>query len=69
MIGYLQHGQGYGPFRNSLRTERVNVMHEFGDRYQVWFEGRWRRVHIQVKRTYIVYRGAKITLQIEGTPV
>jgi hypothetical protein len=61
--GYLQHGKGTnGPFR----TERVGVKHEYADRWQAWFEGRWRRVHIQVGRLYIVYKGEKITIQIEG---
>lgn len=62
-IAYLQHGAGTaGPFR----TEAVRVKHEYLDRWLARFEGRWRRVHIQVKRTFIVYRGEKITIQIEG---
>lgn len=61
-IGYLQHGQQPGPFC----TERVRVKNEHGDRWLAWFEGRWRRVHIQVNRTFIVYRGEKIMIQIEG---
>jgi hypothetical protein len=61
--GYLQHGRGTaGPFR----TERVVVRNEFGDRWLARFEGRWRRVHIEVRRTYIVFSGEKITIQIEG---
>ena len=62
MIGYLQHGTAPGPFR----TEAVKLTHEGADRYKARFEGRWRRVHIRVKRTFIVYRGDKITIQIEG---
>lgn len=63
MDAYLQHGQGTaGPFR----TERVIVKNEYADRWLAYYEGRWRRVHIQVGRTYIVYRGEKITIQIEG---
>jgi hypothetical protein len=62
-IGYMQHGQGTdGPYR----TERVSVKHEYGDRWLAWYEGKWRRVHIQFKRLYIVYRGERITVQIEG---
>lgn len=62
-IAYLQHGKGTkGPFR----TERVTVKHEYADRWLAWFEGKWRRVHIQVNRTFIVFQGAKITIQIEG---
>ena len=60
--GYLQHGTQPGPFR----TERVPVRHEYADRYLVWFEGRWRRVHITMKRCYIVFQGQQITVQIEG---
>jgi hypothetical protein len=62
-IGYLQHGSGtQGPFR----TESVRVHHQYSDRWLAFFEGRWRRVHIQVGRTFIVYRGERITIQIEG---
>jgi hypothetical protein len=65
MKGYLQHNAGpsaAGPFR----TERVIVKNEYGDRWLAYFEGRWRRVHIQVRHVFIVYRGEKITIQIEG---
>lgn len=62
-IGYLHHGEGTnGPFR----TESVRVKNECLDRWLARFEGRWRRVHIQVRRSYIVYHGHKITIQIEG---
>ena len=62
-FGYLQHGTGTaGPFR----TERVTVRHDYADRWSVRFEGRWRRVHIQVNRTFIVFQGERITVQIEG---
>jgi hypothetical protein len=61
--GYLQHGEGTkGPFR----TETVRIHNEYGDRWLAYFEGRWRRVHIQLKRLYIVYNGEKINIQIEG---
>lgn len=62
LIGYLQHGTAPDP----CRTESVRVHHEYGDRYQAWFEGRWRRVYISVKRMFILYRGEGITIQIEG---
>lgn len=62
MIGYLQHGTAPGPFR----TESVPVRHLYADNYEAWFEGKWRMVHIQIKRTYIKYNGEKITIQIEG---
>lgn len=63
--GYLQHGTGAGPFR----TEAVPVKPDEYPHAGLWlarFEGKWRRVHVQVKRTYIVYRGEKITIQIDG---
>ena len=61
--GFLQHGEGTaGPFR----TERVRVRNQYADRWQAWFAGKWRRVHIQVNRTFIVYRGERITIQIDG---
>lgn len=61
-IGYLQHGQAPGPFR----TERVRIHHSHCDVWHAWYEGRYRLVHIQVKRTFIVYRGQRITIKIEG---
>ena len=60
--GYLQHGLGAGPFR----TERVSVKNEYADRWLAFYEGKWRRVYIQIKRLYIVFQGEKITLRIEG---
>ena len=62
-IGYLQHGTGTaGPFR----TESVRIRHTAPDIWHAWFEGRWRMVHVQLRRLFIVYRGEKITIQIEG---
>lgn len=59
---YLYHGHGTkGPFR----TE-VTIKHSHADNYYARFEGLWRKVHIQVNRTFIIYRGEKITIQIEG---
>ncbi len=60
--GYLQHGTMPGPFR----TERTVLKHQGADRYLAHYEGRWRKVHIQVGRTFIVYRGEKITILIDG---
>ena len=61
--GYLQHGHGTaGPFR----TESVPIRNEWGDRWQALFEGRWRRVHIRIGGLFIVYRGERIKIQIEG---
>jgi hypothetical protein len=62
-IGYLQHKAGpNGPFR----TQAVQVKNEHSDKWLAFYEGEWRRVHIQVKRLYIVYRRERITIQIEG---
>ena len=61
--GYLQHNQGG---TNSFRTEKVTIKNEYGDRWLAWFEGKWRRVHIQMKRCYIVFQGERVTIQIEG---
>lgn len=61
-IGYLQYGQAPGLFR----TERVRIRHSYADVWHAWYEGRYRLVHIQVKRTFIVYRGQRITIKIEG---
>ena len=60
--GYLQHGSGNGPFR----TERVRVKHEMPDIWSAWFEGRWYKVHANLSKTWIVYRGERITIQIAG---
>lgn len=62
-IGYLQHGSAENP---PMRTESVTVKHEYAGRWLAFYEGKWRRVHIQVKRCYIVYMGKKITIKIEG---
>jgi hypothetical protein len=60
--GYLQ----YGTAGQSMRTEQVHIKNEYADRWLALYEGKWRRVHIQVNRTYIVYQGARITIQIDG---
>lgn len=60
--GHLQFGTSPGPFF----TVRVPVKHEHADRYLALYEGRWRRIHIQVRRLYIVCDGERITIQVEG---
>ena len=60
--GYLLHGVAPGPFR----SERVTVRHTMPDIWHARFEGRWRLVHIQLKRCYIVYQGERITIAIAG---
>jgi hypothetical protein len=61
-FGYLQHGKAGEP----MRTEKVDIKNEYGDRWLAWYVDRWRRVYIQVNRLYIIYQGNKITIQIEG---
>jgi hypothetical protein len=63
--GYLQHGMVGTP----MRTERVRIKPEEGKPGDCWlafYEGRWRKVHVQVNGLYIVYRGHRITIKIEG---
>lgn len=63
MTGYLQHkASPVGPFR----TEAVIVRHDYADNYSARFEGKWRRIHVQLKRLYIVFQGERITIQVEG---
>jgi hypothetical protein len=63
---YLQHGKGTnGPFR----TEAVPAAergYPHPGQWVVRFEGRWRVVHQQVNRLFIVYRGERITVQLDG---
>jgi hypothetical protein len=64
-MGYLQHGTAPGP----MRTEAVPIKQDVwpnADKWLARFEGQWRRVHVQLARTFIVYQGEKITIQIEG---
>lgn len=61
--GYLQHGSGskHGPFS----TESVRIKNE-GPTCFARYEGRWRKVHMQVNRLFIVYQGERITITIHG---
>ena len=61
--GYLQHGHGAPGL---FRTERVTVKMRHPFDWFAHFEGKWRKVHTQVNRTYIVFQGERITIQIEG---
>lgn len=62
-VGYLQYGAGTdGPFC----TESVRIRHLFADKWEARFEGRWRKIHIRANRTYIVYQGEKIKIQVNG---
>lgn len=60
--GYLHHGKAGKP----MLTQKVPVKHEYADRWLALYESKWRRVHIQVKRLFIVCYGEKINIQIEG---
>lgn len=63
--GYLQHGSGQGPFR----TEEVLIKEAGWPKTGQWvarYEGKWRLVHVQARRTFIVYRGERITIIIKG---
>lgn len=65
MIGYLQHGEGDGPFLTEMVKVKKDVWPN-ADKWLVRYEGKWRRVHIRVNRTFIIYYGEKITVQIDG---
>jgi hypothetical protein len=58
-LGYLLMDDGKEP-------EVVKVKHHYLDNWSAWYDGKWRKVYIQVNRTYIVYNKNKITIHIEG---
>lgn len=64
-IGYLQHGHNHGPFMTQAVSVKQDVWPN-ADKWLALYESKWRRVHVQVNRLYIVYNGEKITIQIEG---
>jgi len=59
--GFLQHGDGHGPFR----TEKVQVKQKSADCWMAKFEGRWRRVHHRLKKAFIVFQGERIAIQMQ----
>lgn len=65
-FGYLQHGKGKGPFRTEKVPVKLSGWRPNGQCWLALFESRWRVVHVQVKRTFIVYQGERITITIEG---
>lgn len=65
MLGYFQHGKAPGPFMTEEVTVKLAGWPRTGQ-YLAWYWGKWRLVRVQVKRTFIVYRGEKIMIQIEG---
>lgn len=69
--GYLHgHSTRKDGTKDSFWTQRVPVkMSVSWPNHGTWyalFKSRWRKVHLQVKRTFIVYQGERITIQIEG---
>lgn len=42
----------------------IKVKHLFADNYLAYYEGKWRKIHIQVKRLYINYLGKKLTIEL-----
>lgn len=65
-FGYLQHSAGAsGPFC----TEKVCARPRGWPFVGLWecrYAGRWRAVRVLVRETFIVYRGERITIQIDG---
>lgn len=50
----------------STMPEKVSVRSCGSGEWQALYEGKWRKVHMQVNRMYIVYMGKKINIDIEG---
>lgn len=65
MNAYLHFGSGKGLFL----TISAPYKHLYVDRYCVLYDGKWYRVQVQVKRLFIVVRGEKVTVQLEGNPL
>lgn len=47
-------------------TDTVTAKHSCADVWHVWYSNRWRKVHVQVKRTYIVCWGRRHTVDMRG---
>ena len=60
--GYLHFGTDRGPFL----TIGVPTKHEGADRWLAFWEGRWRRIHIQVRRLYVIVNGERVTFTMDG---
>jgi len=61
--GYIHHGEGTnGPFM----TQRVAAKMQHPFNWYVQYEGRWRKVHVKLNKVFIIYKGEKLTVQIEG---
>lgn len=48
------------------RSEPVTVKSEGAGRWSALVDGRWRRVHVQVNKTFIVSDGKRIPIRIDG---
>ena len=48
--GYLQHGKNGGP----MATEKVRIRNSHLDNWQAFYMGKWRKVHVNVQRTFIM---------------
>jgi len=51
---------------NMIQLKEVQIKHICLDRWEAYYEGKWRMVHITEKRTYIKHRDTKLTIEIEG---
>jgi len=60
--GFLQHGTPPGPFM----TEEVRVRHDAPGIWHAYWRSRWRSVRFQMGRTFLIYKGERITIVIEG---
>lgn len=65
--GYLLFGKEGEP----MYTERCSIRERKWPNHGQWearmqCDSRWRVVHVQMRRTFIVYRGQRITIKIEG---
>lgn len=49
-----------------MATEKVRIRNSHLDNWQAFYMGKWRKVFINVKRTFIMYGNERITILIEG---
>lgn len=61
--GYIQIGSSTNL---PMYTVRVPVKTTGSGNWYALYEGRWRKVHVQVKRLYIVCQGEKFNIVIDG---
>lgn len=55
------------PLNSKLtQLKEVPVKHICLDRWEAYYEGKWRMVHITEKRTYIKNRDQKLDIEIFG---